>query len=321
VSIPERQGLQRTLQGATQTRMLREFADALEVLTRRCPVVLVLEDLHWSDTSTVALLTYVAQRRDLARLLVLGTYRPVDVLASAHPLHGAVQELQARGSCQVLRLDCLHTGDVEAYVRGRLTREALPPDIHHLVTAIHQRTGGNPLFMVTVLEHLLQEGVIAVREGQWHVSHESRTVREEIPDSLRQLIEKQFAGLRPEEQQLLEGASVAGYEFAVAAVAAGLGQPADAVETTSAALAAKQQFIRATGVEAWPDGTLAGRYCFVHALYHQTLYDRRSQQTPRAAPDRRPPAAAVLDAPPQPGRHARDRGELRRLLPDLRGGR
>lgn len=274
VSVPEREGLQRTLQGATPARMLREFADALEAMTTCCPVVLVLEDLHWSDPSSVELLAYVAQRRGLARLLVLATYRPVDVLASAHPLHGAVQELQARGHCQEVRLGFLPPVEVEAYVRGRLACETTPPAVDRLATAVHQWTGGNPLFMVTMLEHLLQEGVVTAEAGQWHVSQDSTAWHRDIPDSVRQLITKQFASLRPEEQQVLEAASVAGAEFAVAAVAAGLDHPVDTIETWCAALATKQQFLYAAGVEAWPDGTLAGRYRFVHALYHQTIYDR-----------------------------------------------
>ena len=77
LSPAERETLGRSLSGVTQARMLRELAEALEVLTARRPLVLVLEDLHWSDPSTLAFLTYVARRRDRARLLVLGTYRPV----------------------------------------------------------------------------------------------------------------------------------------------------------------------------------------------------------------------------------------------------
>jgi predicted ATPase len=73
--------------------MLRELAEVLGVLTAETPLVLVLEDLHWSDRSTVDFLTYVAQRRAPAQLLVVGTYRPVETLIRGHPLRGIVQEL------------------------------------------------------------------------------------------------------------------------------------------------------------------------------------------------------------------------------------
>src|SRR5262249_56493077 len=88
VSEPELERLQRQVAGATPARMQRELAQALDVLAADTPLVLVLEDLQWSDRSTVELLAALAQRREPARLLVLGTYRPVDVLLQAHPLHG-----------------------------------------------------------------------------------------------------------------------------------------------------------------------------------------------------------------------------------------
>jgi hypothetical protein len=71
----ERERLQGQLQGVTPARMLRELAEALEAFTTTTPLVLVLENLHWSDVSTVNLLTYLAQRREAARFLLLGTYR------------------------------------------------------------------------------------------------------------------------------------------------------------------------------------------------------------------------------------------------------
>ena len=96
--------LQQRAQGAKRERMLREMAEAAELFTTTRALVLVLEDLHWSDVSTLDWLSYMARRREPAKLLILGTYRPADVLASNHPLHGAVQELQARGQCEELQL-------------------------------------------------------------------------------------------------------------------------------------------------------------------------------------------------------------------------
>ena len=93
----ELQRLQRQLQGDS-ARMLRELAEVLDVLTAETPLVLFLEDLHWSDRSTVECLNYVAQRRVPARLLVLGTYRPVEAATQQHPLRHIVRELCGRGT-------------------------------------------------------------------------------------------------------------------------------------------------------------------------------------------------------------------------------
>jgi len=104
VSESELERLQGRLHGTTPARMLRELAEALEVLTADRGLVLVLEDLQWSDSSTVEALAYLAQRPEPARLLVLGTYRPVEVLIQGHPLRGMVQELCGRGQGVDLRL-------------------------------------------------------------------------------------------------------------------------------------------------------------------------------------------------------------------------
>jgi predicted ATPase len=98
----ERAQLQQQLAGATRHRMLRELAQALEVLTAESPLIVWLEDLHWSDYSTLDLISTLARRREPARLLVIGTYRPVNVLLSDHPLHVVKQELQLHGYCSVL---------------------------------------------------------------------------------------------------------------------------------------------------------------------------------------------------------------------------
>ena len=88
------QAVRRRAQGATRGRTLRELVEALEALTRERPLVLLLEDLHWSDSATIDLLAVLARRREASRLLVLGTYRPADVAATGHPLRWVQQELQ-----------------------------------------------------------------------------------------------------------------------------------------------------------------------------------------------------------------------------------
>jgi AAA ATPase domain len=90
----ETERLQKAAQGVTQQRMLREMADGLEALAAESPLVLVLEELHWSDFSTLELISAIARRSEPARLLVVGTYRPVEMLAPEHPLRTMKQELE-----------------------------------------------------------------------------------------------------------------------------------------------------------------------------------------------------------------------------------
>jgi hypothetical protein len=92
--------LAHTASGMTPARMLRELAEALEVLTVARPLVLVLEDLHWSDRATLEWMAYVIRRRDPACLLLLGTYRPADVMGHVHPLRPLLAELQQHPQCR-----------------------------------------------------------------------------------------------------------------------------------------------------------------------------------------------------------------------------
>src|SRR4029453_16897842 len=89
------------------------------VLAADTPLVLVLEDLHWSDSSTVDALAYLGHQLEPAQLLMLGTYRPVDAMLRAHPLRRTVQELCGRGQALELHLEFLPAADVSAYVAGR----------------------------------------------------------------------------------------------------------------------------------------------------------------------------------------------------------
>jgi predicted ATPase/DNA-binding winged helix-turn-helix (wHTH) protein len=263
--------VQRRGSGETRERMLRELAEAVEALTAVRPVVLVLEDLHWSDAATVDWLAYVARRREAARLLVLGTYRRTEAIMQGHPIHKATQELQRHGQGHDLGLGYFPEAVVAAYLARRLGTPQPPAG---LVRALHQRTTGNPLFLVAVVDTLVRQ--VQFQEGGTHgAGGEDLAVHMgDVPDSLRQLIEQQLVQLAPEVQALLEAASVVGKEFAVAAVAAAVGQAVEGVEDHCRALARQGQFLRACGTDVWPDGTVAERYGFVHDLYRETLYAR-----------------------------------------------
>src|SRR5207245_942547 len=173
------EAVQRRVLGATRERMLRELAEALEALTVERPLVLVLEDLHWSDAATLDLVAYLARRRGPARLLLLGTYRPGDASGRGHPLPTLTLHLQLADQGAALPLAALTMADVTAYLAAR---------------------------------------------------------------------------------------------FGAGAVAAGVAAAAEVVEAQCADLAWRGQVLAAHGMEAWPDGTLTGRYGFQHTLYQQVIY-------------------------------------------------
>src|SRR5262249_29417637 len=149
------EAVQRRAQAATRDRMLRELVEALEALSLDEPLVLVLEDLHWSDVSTTDVLARLARRREAARLLVLGTYRPAHVAASAHPLRPVKQELEVHGHCEELPLEFLSVAAVREYLARRFPQHRFPSD---LALVLHRNTGGNPLFIVNTIDDLMARG-------------------------------------------------------------------------------------------------------------------------------------------------------------------
>lgn len=115
----DRAVLQSEVFGATRERMLREFCELLEVLSSEYPWVIIVEDLHWSDYATLDVLSLFARRQQKASVLILATYRPVDVIIGGHPARTVHQELQIHGRCAEIALDRLSLAEVEQYLALR----------------------------------------------------------------------------------------------------------------------------------------------------------------------------------------------------------
>src|SRR5439155_1113646 len=118
-----------------------------------------------------------------------------------------------------------------------------------------------------------QELIVEV-DGWWEAKAGVEAVEGGVPESLRRMVEQQIDGLSRAEQQVLEAASVAGAEFSAAAVAAGLEEEEVQVEERCEGLARRGQFLKSSGQSDWPDGTVAGRYGFIHPLYQNGLSDQ-----------------------------------------------
>ena len=232
------------------------------------PLVLLLEDLHWSDSATIDLLAMLARRREASRLLILATYRPADAIAGGNLLRAAKQELQLHGQCEELSLDFLDAAAVSEYLARRFATNRFPSE---LALALRRHTDGNPLFLVNTVDDLVARGQVHELDGHWTLAMPADNLVLETPKTLWQVVENQVDRLTPEERAVLGAASVAGAEFSAAVAAVG-GVDADEAESRCDALARRGRFLRATGVAEWPDGTVASRYAFIHALYQNVLY-------------------------------------------------
>ena len=258
----DRGRLQGSAQLTTQKRMLLEMAQALEALASELPLVIVIEDLHWADFSTLELISTIARRTEHTRMLIVGTYRPTEVLTADHPLRMLKHELELHRHCEEVQLKLLGEEDVVAYLAMRFAGDHAHAGIGRLAPLIHQRTEGNPLFMVNVVDYLVELGL--PREAN----------KIEAPRNILQMIECKLERLSPDDQLILEAASVAGTEFSSAAVAVAVNLPTSEIEAACARLSRREQFIAPQGISEWPDGTVASSFRFRHGLYSEALYER-----------------------------------------------
>ena len=170
--------------------MLREFAEVVDALTAETPLLLVLEDLHWSDYATLDLLALLARRRIPARLLVLGTYRPVETIVHQHPLRTVVQDLQRHGHALDLPLALLSAEAVATYLAARFPRAAVPGGAGAVAAPAHRRPS-----VVSGHFGAGAGGAGCAARARWVLERAGglAALALQVPESLRQLLEQQFA--------------------------------------------------------------------------------------------------------------------------------
>lgn len=266
VGDEDRRRLQHEAGGAAQDRMLREFGELIDRVARDTPVLLVLEDLHWSDHATVQLLGYLAHRRGPAALMVLGSFRPTELILEDHPLGALRQQLRTRRLSLEADLESLSEADISAYLARRFG--AAPPE--SFVRSLHAHTAGLPLFVVNVVEELVSAGVLRRDGGGWHAPEAGALT---VPRNVLGLIDAQIRRLPAEVRRVLGAASLSGVEFLHVPLAEVLGMPADAVQALLDDATRSVDWLRTTGARPLADGRIASRYAFGHTMYRQVLLD------------------------------------------------
>jgi DNA-binding winged helix-turn-helix (wHTH) protein/tetratricopeptide (TPR) repeat protein len=262
-----RETLQREILGATRERMLREISVALESISAKTPLLLVLEDLQWVDHSTVDLIAALARRREPSRFMLLATHR-VDIPAD-HPLRAITQELVTHQLCHEIHLQRFTQQEVAEYLAADSPRSELPEGLSEVV---HRHTEGNPLFIVASLEYLTRRGLISRENRAWQIRVPLAEIELGVPETLRQMIEAQIERLSTEEQRALEAASVLGAYFEPTAGAAAASMDIEDFEDVCQSLARKQHILRDARD---PSAVGSFQYQFAHALYREVFYKRQ----------------------------------------------
>jgi len=253
-------------------RLYQSISGFLKNASTVQPLLIVLEDLHWADRGTLDLLVHLARNFSGARLLIIGTYRDVEVDRS-HPLSSSLAELRRGNTFGRVLLRGLTPDEVQRMlnaITGQELRWAL-------AEAVHRQTEGNPLFIQEVVRYLVEEGFIQ-REGDRWVGRWRSTGEQppemRIPEGLRDVIGKRLSRLSPECNRLLSIAAVVGRDFALETLHAVANAPEEEV------LVHLEEAQRVGVVESVSRPSVV-QFRFAHAFFRQTLYEEMF--TPRRA--------------------------------------
>ncbi|MEY2398212.1 MAG: hypothetical protein QOJ00_1386 [Actinomycetota bacterium] len=240
------------------TSMLTDMASS-------APVVLVLDDLHWAEKSTVSLLRHLVGTLGAAQVLIVCTYRESDITA-LHPLSECLSALRREPNVERVAVLGLDENGVCALLEAMAGHE-LPEDGVELAHAVRRETGGNPFFTAEVLRHLAETGAVVQEEtGRWVASKELFSI--DLPESVREVVGQRVRRLGAPAHAVLTVASVIGRDFDLDLLARVAEQSEDDV---LASLEAAAESLIVSEVEG-----VSSCFTFTHALFQRTLYDELS---------------------------------------------
>ncbi len=235
------------------------FRDFIERSSELQPLLLVLEDLHWADEPTLLLLQHLAQRVAQFPLLIVATYRDVE-LDVARPLASSLRELVRERLVERISLGRLSFSAVSEMLAALSSREP-PAD---LVAAIHGETEGNPFFVEEVYEHLDEEGRLFDDQGQWR---DGLTLEDlEVPEGVRLVVGRRLERLPEDGRRILATAAVIGRSFSYSLVSAACEAEPDLLLEDIEAAEALHLIERTKSASP-----REARYQFGHELIRQTL--------------------------------------------------
>ncbi len=242
-------------------RLLQAVSSFLASVTSLKPMCVILEDLHDADKGTLEMLSYVSRNVGNTRLLMVGTYRDVEVDRS-HPLSAALAELRRISPFGRVLLRGLTIDEIRRMI-SEITREKIPVSI---AETLHRQTEGNPLFLQEVVRYLVEEDLLIQREGRWRPA-EDTTLEMSIPEGLRDVIGKRLTLLSKACNQLLSVAAVIGRDFRLELLQKVAGISDDEL------INGLEEARKAAVVEERSGLGAAVTYRFNHAFFRQTLYE------------------------------------------------
>ena len=248
-------------------RLFEAVSMVLTAASQAAPVLLVLDDLHWAPRSALKLLRHLARDPRAASLLVVGTYRHTDLVAT-HPLTELLADLHRERHVDRLELSGLQPAAVAAILEVASGGKQLNKCGLEFARVLHRETAGNPFFVGELLRHLIEIGAVSPGGGRWRPDLPIGDYG--MPDSLREVIARRLSRLSEAANRALKVAAVIGHEFDLATLELA---PA-AAEDPSTLLDVLEESSAARLVVELKGSP--GRFGFNHTLVRQTLLDALS---------------------------------------------
>ena len=196
-----------------QNRLFEAVSQFITNIARETPLLVVLDDLQWTDPSSLLLLHYLARDVQKTPLLLLGAYRGTDI-DSKHPFAPVLAELKRERLPQSVPLMRMSSEDTSEMIRQILEQDEVPPEFCSLV---YDKTRGNPFFVEEVIESLKETGVIYREENKWKIKQVSEI---EFPETVKNVVKARLGRLDDKYQNVLTMASFIGNDFTVEALCA-----------------------------------------------------------------------------------------------------
>lgn len=259
-----------------QSQIFEQYTQFLQAYSRRQPIIIVLDDLHWADTPSVNLLFHLSRRIADQRILIIGTYRPIEITFQRddhpHPLEGIINELKRYYGDLVIDLSAL--GDTSERLLIDQLVDLEPNRLREAFRhTLHRQTKGNPLFVVELLEDMKESGSL-VRDPQGSWVESPNLAWNKLPARVEGVIERRINRLDIQLQTLLSVGSVEGEEFTAEVIArAQTVDPRGVVQILSADLDQHHRLVNAQGIQRLGYQRLS-MYQFQHNLFQKYLYNR-----------------------------------------------
>lgn len=209
--------------GLRRSNMLENITRGVVRESRSAPICLVIEDLQWADASSLTLFHYLSRNTRKDPVIMIGTYRPEDLLPLAdgaeHPLKGLLRTMAGDELVTQVELHRLGQEDVSRLVNAMFEPGDIPPE---LIERIYRDTDGNPMYIIELTRLLVQEGALYEDDGKWNAREACATC---IPSKVSEVVMRRLGRLNGEQRGVLDCAAVDGYEFSSAILSAALDMP------------------------------------------------------------------------------------------------